>query len=235
MTVLPTCKACGHQRQESDPGAIGVCPKCNMPYSWLDASHANTKQPKSHPTPPTVTAKPAPTVVPTPAPRPVSRVPETTPAPDSPALQTPMTTQPTTSNGMTEAVAGAGLMIFGCFMPIISAPFVGTVNYVGQGNRDGMFIIALALVGLFLAYTGRMKRLVITGGIAALIMLYDLANFAGFAHDMKAQKDALKGNPFGGLAAAMMDSIQLQWGWILLLGGAGLTIATGLGIRLKRP
>lgn len=136
---------------------------------------------------------------------------------------------------MTEALAGAGLMIFGCFAPIISAPFVGTVNYVGQGNRDGMFIIGLALVGLFLAYTGRMKGLVVTGGIAALIMLYDLANFAGFARDIEAQKEALKGNPFGGLAAAMMDSIQLQWGWILLLAGAALTVAAGIGVKLKRP
>lgn len=135
---------------------------------------------------------------------------------------------------MTEALVGSGLMIFGCFTPIISAPFIGTVNYVGQGNRDGMLVIGLALIGLFLAYTGRIKGLVISGGIAALIMLYDLSNFAGFALEVEAQKASLKNNPFGGLFTAMMDSIQLQWGWILLLGGAALTIAAGLGVRIKR-
>jgi hypothetical protein len=31
----------------------------------------------------------------------------------------------------------------------------------------------------------------------------------------------LAGNPFAGLATGMVESVQLQWGWALLVAGAG--------------
>ena len=43
---------------------------------------------------------------------------------------------------------------------------------------------------------------------------------------MKSQMESeLAGNPFRGLADMAMQSVQLQWGWALLIVGAGLVIA----------
>jgi len=36
----------------------------------------------------------------------------------------------------------------------------------------------------------------------------------------------LAGNPFRGLADMAMQSVQLQWGWALLIVGAALVIAS---------
>jgi hypothetical protein len=37
----------------------------------------------------------------------------------------------------------------------------------------------------------------------------------------------LKDNPFSGLAEMAVQSVQIQWGWLLLLGGAGCMIFAG--------
>jgi len=41
-------------------------------------------------------------------------------------------------------------------------------------------------------------------------------------------QEKLAGNPFRGLAQVAMGSIQLEWGWGVLLIGAGLMVASGL-------
>jgi hypothetical protein len=49
---------------------------------------------------------------------------------------------------------------------------------------------------------------------------------------MKAQMDdQLTGNPFRGLADMAYNSIQMQWGWAVLLLGAGLVTYAGWKFR----
>ena len=57
-------------------------------------------------------------------------------------------------------------------------------------------------------------------------MAFTFINFQMKISDMKSQMESeLAGNPFRGLADMAMQSVQLQWGWALLIVGAGLVIA----------
>lgn len=133
-----------------------------------------------------------------------------------------------------EAGVATAILVLGCFAPIVTAPIVGDMNYVGGGRRDGMFVIGLAFVGLLLAFTGRVRGLMITGGLAALIIVVGLVDLFRRVDEAKAEMTKGASGLFGGLVQAMAESVQIQWGWVPLLAGAALTIAVGAGLRFKR-
>jgi hypothetical protein len=55
--------------------------------------------------------------------------------------------------------------------------------------------------------------------------LFTFVNFQAKLAETKSQMETqLAGNPFRGLADVTMQSIQLQWGWAVLVVGAGLVI-----------
>lgn len=138
------------------------------------------------------------------------------------------------AGGLREAMGSAVLMAIGCFAPIFSAPVVGAVNYIGQGNRDGVIVLGMALLGVALAFAGWVRWLILTGGVALAVSVFDLValtrHFSRATGDLEA---SAVGNPFGGIAVAMAQSFQIQWGWIPLIAGAALMIAVGVGFRLK--
>jgi hypothetical protein len=136
------------------------------------------------------------------------------------------------SNQKNLAFAGAGIMFVGAFMPIVSMPIVGSLNYFQNGKGDGVIIVLLALATATLAATDRVKHVVWTG-LAALIMLgFTFLRFQTKMSEARADMDAeLAGNPFRGLAEAAIGSIQLQWGWAVLLVGAAVTTYAGWQAR----
>ena len=207
MSEGEICKGCGHQRVESDAGLLGVCPKCNMPYAWGSPDRAA---------------------------RPVERYVPPAPVAD-PKVRAPSRATPgAVEGGLLEAGVATAILVLGCFAPIVTAPIVGDMNYVGGGRRDGMFVIGLAFVGLLLAFTGRVRGLMITGGLAALIIVVGLVDLFRRVDEAKAEMTKGASGLFGGLVQAMAESVQIQWGWVPLLAGAALTIAVGAGLRFKR-
>lgn len=59
------------------------------------------------------------------------------------------------------------------------------------------------------------------------VMAFTFINFQMKMADMKSQMvSELAGNPFRDLADMAIQSVQLQWGWTLLIVGAGLVIAS---------
>ena len=49
------------------------------------------------------------------------------------------------------------------------------------------------------------------------------------AAQMKAEMaEKMAGNPFGGLAELAVNSVELQWGWAVLVAGTACLIAAGL-------
>jgi len=78
-----------------------------------------------------------------------------------------------------------------------------------------------------LALTKKYKGLWFTGLGSIGIMLFTFINFHYRMSQVKAQMEAeLRGNPFRGLADMTLQSVQLQWGWALLIIGAVLIIAS---------
>lgn len=132
----------------------------------------------------------------------------------------------------TIALAGSAILFVGAFMPIVSLPIVGSMNYFQNGRGDGVLIVVLAAATAFLAMTGRTRHVLWTGLAAAAMLLFTFIRFQTKMSEAKSSMEAeLAGNPFRGLAEAAVGSVQLQWGWAVLLIGAGLTMYAGWQAR----
>lgn len=133
------------------------------------------------------------------------------------------------------AVIGAGLLLFGTFMPVVSAPLFGSINYFRYNSNDALVVVLLAL-GSFILIGTRRTFLVLWTGLGALAMLiYSYVRLQSAVEEMRRAVEAeLSGTPFGGLAEAALGSVQVRWGWAILLLGAGLLIWGGFQARRGR-
>ena len=122
---------------------------------------------------------------------------------------------------------GSIVLFVGVFAPIMSIPIIGNMNYFQNGKGDGTIILVLAVVSLILVLSKKFKGLWFTGLGSMTVMAFTFINFQMRMSDVKAQMNAnLAGNPFRGLADMAMQSVQLQWGWALLIVGAALVISS---------
>lgn len=122
---------------------------------------------------------------------------------------------------------GAIILFVGVFAPIVSVPIMGNMNYFQNGKGDGIIVLILAVASLTLVLTKNYKGLWFTGAGSLSGMLFTFVNFQSKMSEMKSQMESqLAGNPFRGLADMAMQSVQLQWGWALLIVGAGFVIVS---------
>lgn len=129
---------------------------------------------------------------------------------------------------------GSALLILGAFAPVVSVPFHGSITYFNNGHGDGVIVASLGAISLLLALAQRFRWLVATGGLSLFIVAVGLLQLVTKISDTKAGMDVqLSGNLFRGLAEAAMESIQVQWGWALLLIGALLVMAAAIRFQRK--
>lgn len=128
-----------------------------------------------------------------------------------------MTDIPISKDAQKLSFIGAGVLALGTFMPIVSMPIVGSISYFNGG--DGKILFVIAIVAGVLAYLKQTKHVLWAGIAAALVLFYGLFNFMKMKSDMQAELGGDENNPFRGLAEMAMESVQIQWGWIPLLGG----------------
>ena len=98
-------------------------------------------------------------------------------------------------------------------------PIVGSVNYVMGGRGDGVFVIGCSAVIIALVVSGYRRTTGMLATAALFIMIMTVVQFAAALGKARADlaKDA---GPFGGLATLIANSVGLEWGWLLLFGGA---------------
>lgn len=120
--------------------------------------------------------------------------------------------------------SGSAVMVLGTFMPIVSMPF-GSITYFNNGQGDGVFILLLAAAAAVLAWRGLYKFLWMPGAVASVLMLLALSRFIQTMNEAKSQLSSLSGNIFSGLATGLMNSIQLQFGWVFLFLGSLTLVA----------
>ena len=127
--------------------------------------------------------------------------------------------------------SGAAVMALGAFLPIVSLPIVGSLNYFNNGEGDGIFIVILAVVAAVLTFLGQYKFLWIPGALSLAFLTFALVRFMQVVNEAKADlTSSLIGNPFAGLAEGLMGAVQLQWGWLVLFMGAmAITAAPFVG------
>lgn len=124
-------------------------------------------------------------------------------------------------------VIGSIVLFVAVFMPLFSVPIVGNVNYFQNGKGDGVVIIILAGVSLFLALTERFKGLLITGILSLAMMAFTFFGFQWKMSEARAEMGK-SDNLFKGLGEKMLETVQVQWGWAILVVGAGMLIAAAL-------
>lgn len=124
-------------------------------------------------------------------------------------------------------VVGSIVLFVGVFMPLFSVPIVGNVNYFQNGKGDGVVIIILAGISLFLALTDRFRGLLITGILSLAMMGFTFFSFQWKMSQVRAEMSK-SDNLFKGLGEKMLETVQLQWGWAILIVGAGMLIAAAL-------
>ena len=129
--------------------------------------------------------------------------------------------------------AGAGALAVGLFTPIVTVPFLGTINLFNNGtNLVALVLLALAALAAGLAVKDRETDVIWPGAAAALILAYHFLKLQYSLSQMRSEMaKSLEGNPFAGIAQTAMSSVQLQWGWIVLVLGAGLLIYAGIMAR----
>jgi hypothetical protein len=127
------------------------------------------------------------------------------------------------------AILGSLLLFVGAFLPIVSMP-LGSTNYFDNGQGDGTFILVLAVTSTTLAITRAFGWLWITGLCSVGLLLFTLVNFLNRLAQIRVQMQAeLADNPFKGIADVAMNSVQIQWGWaVLMLGGVLIVIAAAM-------
>ena len=114
--------------------------------------------------------------------------------------------------------AGGVLLIFGTFLPIVSLPIVGSVNYFMNGKGDGIFIIGYAVLAIIFVALKRYKLLWIPAILAIGQLTYALITFS---QKISETASSLNGNIFG---QAIASTVHLDWAWIVLYAGAALLI-----------
>lgn len=129
-------------------------------------------------------------------------------------------------------ISGCILLMVGIFAPLIRIPIVGSVNYFQNGKGDGVFILILAIISLALLIIGRFKWLWITGFASLGLISFTLIFLVRLISELESTlQEDLSDNLFSGLASLLMESVQIEWGWLLLVGGAILVLAAAALLR----
>jgi hypothetical protein len=130
---------------------------------------------------------------------------------------------------------GALLLILGTLVPIVTIPIAGSQNYFQNGTGDGVFIVALALLAIVLIVTKKFQALIAVGIASAALTSFTLVSILIRISEAKSELEAsLEGNPFAGLATGLMNSVQIEWGWLVLYLGAAALVASGIMARKEK-
>ncbi|MCK4850671.1 MAG: hypothetical protein KAT11_04925 [Phycisphaerae bacterium] len=114
------------------------------------------------------------------------------------------------------AAIAAFVIVVGVFLPVVKVPIIGSMNYFQNGQGDGVFVIILALIAVLLILNGKRLLNLAPAVLITIILSYFLYNIR---HSVAEMKQVADDNIFGGLAAAMADTVQIQFGWFLMLFG----------------
>lgn len=120
---------------------------------------------------------------------------------------------------------GSALLIAGTFTPIMHLPIVGNITYFRSGNPDALILIGFAILAT-VAYILGFSRLVSWSGLLSVALLsFSFFHVIFQIHSVTAKTHTeLQNNPFAGIADAFMQSVGLEWGWLVMFSGALMII-----------
>jgi type VI secretion system protein VasI len=156
---------------------------------------------------------------------PASREPPSDAPRPAPTARTPPSPQSAEKFGTREIIGiiGAIVLFVGVFTPIVSVPIMGQSNYFQNGKGDGAVVLVLSVLSLAAILVKKDVILFFTSLACLGALTFTFVNFKiGMSRvlaDAGRQDDV-----FSGFANLAFQSVQLQWGWALLVVGACLTL-----------
>lgn len=138
-------------------------------------------------------------------------------------------------------LTGLLLIIGGCFAPFITIPVLGSIALFLDGRGDGMGIVVLSGVAIWLLLIKRYKAMLIPVGLSAGVTLADVIYFVHLkTYESSPSPIPNFNNPFEAagyelgqrLGGALIKSVHLSWGvGLLIVGHILVFVAIGIGIK----
>jgi hypothetical protein len=126
-------------------------------------------------------------------------------------------------------VTGAVLLFIGVFLPIVRLPIIGSMNYFQSGRGDGVLVLVMMAVAVLLLLRRRFVWLMLPGACVLTGLALALISLQSRISELRSsQAHDLDNNPFRGLAEAFTQSIQLEYGWAVLVLGAVALISAAI-------
>lgn len=122
---------------------------------------------------------------------------------------------------------GAAVLATGTMCPLVSLPIVGSVSYLANGAGDGQFMLGFAAIIALATWLGWRYLAMVAVVLSGFLLLLAYGRMQSALAEMRAD---LADNPFAGLVAA---TVQLQWGWLVML--AGIVLSAIAASRMPRP
>ncbi len=94
-------------------------------------------------------------------------------------------------------LAGCFALIIGVFAPLMSAPFIGTINYFQGGEGDGVIILVIAGFSLILVFVKQYKALYLTALLSLGMTVFTYLNiqreFGSISEELGGYGDLARG------------------------------------------
>jgi hypothetical protein len=124
---------------------------------------------------------------------------------------------------------GAILLIVGTFTPIAKIPYTGDLIYFLNGQGDRMIVLGLGIISLISVLRKKYNFLIFTGPVSLVIIAFTFFNLRNKISEMHTQLNHLQQNQFKDSAETMLNAVQIEWGFaVLVLGAVLLVIAAFL-------
>jgi hypothetical protein len=133
------------------------------------------------------------------------------------------------------AFGGGALLLLGAFLPVLSVPVVGSMSYFNNGKGDGTVIVLLALGTFVLAARDRFRTVLYIGSAAGAVILAGLGYMVFSLQRLQESITADSSGFASAIGGALVNSIQVQWGWAVLILGAFLVICAGVSGVGRQP
>lgn len=121
---------------------------------------------------------------------------------------------------------GGVVLLLGAFVPIVRLPIVGQISFFHTGQGYGVILILLTVTAMVLTILRHYKLVWIPALITSGILAGHLFNFLRIIAEMDSVTQGISDESglFGGLVTLLFESVQLEWGWVILFLGAALVL-----------
>jgi stage V sporulation protein K len=122
-------------------------------------------------------------------------------------------------------LTGALVLFIGVFTPIVSIPTVGYINYIENEKIDGVVILGLAIISFLLLLARTYRGLWFTGLASLGVLLFTFISLQIKIAELRNKLGVeLTGNRSPSIAEMVARSVQIQWGWPVLIIGAAFIL-----------